>query len=43
MHTCVSISVLLPLLMTPRASTNISFEPKEFSLSEPKHLSGVCS
>lgn len=32
MYTCVSISVLLSLLMTPRASTNMSFEPKEFCL-----------
>lgn len=43
MHTCVNVSVLLSLLMTPRASTSVSFEPWEFSLSKPKYLSGICS
>lgn len=43
MHTWLYASVLLSLLMTPRASTNASFEPKEFSLNKPKYLSGICS
>lgn len=44
MYTWVHVSaLLLSLLMAPRASTNMSFEPKEFTLNKPKYLSGICS
>lgn len=42
-HTCMCVHLSSCLLMSPRVSTNVSFEPKEFSLEEPKHLSGIRS